>query len=170
MVFANQDTRTFFISSGIWQRRSLLQSHPLCDLLLAVIRENRAKQRFLMHEFVFMRDHIHLILTPAPQVSIEKAVQFIKGGFSFRAKKENLFNGEIWEKGYNERRIKDAHEYATHVDYVWMNPVKAGLVERPEEFLYSSARLRQEVDPAPLQDQCIPAAKADGIAAPFPLD
>jgi putative transposase len=142
MYLAPQDTRTFFISTGICQRRSLLQSDPLCDLLLSVMRENRAKGRFQLHEFVFMRDHVHLILTPAPDVSIEKAMQFIKGGFSFRAKKENLFNGEIWEKGYNERRIKDAHEYATHVDYVWMNPVKAGMVQRPEEFMYSLARLR----------------------------
>jgi putative transposase len=170
MSLAPQDTRTFFISSSTWGRRSILQSHPLCDLLLSVMRENRAKERFLLHEFVFMRDHVHLILTPAPLVSIEKATQYIKGGFSFRAKKENAVNGEIWEKGYNERRIKDAREYATHVDYVRMNPVKAGLVERPEEFLYSSARLRDEVDPAPLQYQHIPAAKADSMGAPFPLD
>ncbi|HUJ81321.1 MAG TPA: transposase [Candidatus Acidoferrales bacterium] len=170
MLLAPQDSRTFFISSSTWGRRSILQSRPLCDLLLSVIRENRAKERLLVHEFVFMRDHVHVILTPGPDVSLEKAVQFIKGGFSFRAKKEKLFNGEIWEKGYNERRIKDAHEYATHVDYVWMNPVRAGLVERPEDFLYSSARLKEEVDPAPRQYQGIPAAKADSIGAPFPLD
>jgi len=150
-MLAPQETRTFFISSATWERRSILQSHSLCELLLSIIRENRAKQRFQLHEFVFMRDHVHLILTPAPQISLEKAMQFIKGGFSFRAKKEQLFNGEIWQKGYNETRIKDAGEYAQHVEYVWMNPVKAGLVERPEEYLYSSARLRDEVDPAPLQ-------------------
>ncbi len=100
-----------------------------------------------------MRDHVHFILTPAPQVPLEKAVQFIKGGFSFRAKKENLFHGEIWQKGYHESRIRDAEEYAQHVEYVWMNPVKAGLVDRPEDFLYSSARLRTEVDAAPHQFQ-----------------
>jgi len=152
-MLAAQETRTFFITSTIWERRSILQSHPLCDLLLSVLRENRGKQRFQVHEFVFMRDHIHLILTPAPEVSLEKAVQFIKGGFSFRAKKENLFNGEIWQKGYHESRIRDANEYAQNVKYVWMNPVKAGFVGRPEEYLYSSARLRAEVDAAPPQLQ-----------------
>ena len=170
MSLAPQNIRTFFISSSTWGRRSILQSHPLCDLLLSVIRENRAKERLPVHEFVFMRDHVHFIVTPAPLVSVEKAMQYIKGGFSYRAKKENLSNGGIWEKGYNERRIKDADEYATHVNYVWMNPVKAGLVERPEEFLYSSARLRRELDPAPLQYQRMPAAKADSLGAAFPLD
>ena len=145
----------------------ILQSNRLCDLLLDVIRENRAKQRFQIHEFVFMPDHVHLILTPAPQVSLEKAMQFIKGGFSYRAKKEMGFNFEIWQKGYNEHRIGDADEYAQHVEYVWMNPIKAGLVEQPEEYLYSSARLKAEVDPVPLQLQrktgdtaANPAAKA----------
>ena len=131
----------------------ILQSNPLCDLLLDVIRENRAKQKFQVHEFVLMPNHVHLILTPAPLVSLEKAMQFIKGGFSYRAKKEMNFNCEIWQKGYNEHRIRDADEYAQHVEYVWMNPVKAGLVEQPEEYLYSSARLKAEVDPAPFQFQ-----------------
>lgn len=92
-----------------------------------------------------MRDHVHLILTPAPNVSLEKATQFVKGGFSFRA--ELNFNREIWQKGNKEHRIKDAADYAQHVEYVWMNPVKAGYVQAPEEYWYSSARLRNEVDP-----------------------
>ncbi len=78
-------------------------------------------------------------------------MQFIKGGFSYRAKKEANFNGEIWQKGYNEHRISNAQDYAKHVEYVWMNPVKVGLVERPAEYQYSSARLREEVDASPLQ-------------------
>ena len=150
-MLAPQETRTFFISTATWERRAILQSRPLCDLLLSVIRENRAKQRFQMHEFVFMREHVHLIFTPAPQIALEKAMQFIKGGFSFRAKKEQIFNGEIWQKGYNENRIKDADRYAQYADYILMNPVNAGLVDRPEEYLHSSARLREEVDPPPLQ-------------------
>jgi putative transposase len=151
MPVAPQETRTFFTSFATWERRSILQSNPLCDLLLDVLRENRAKLRFQVHEFVFMRDHVHLILTPGPFVPLEKAMQFIKGGFSYRAKKEMNFNGEMWQKGYNERRIRGAEEYAQQMEYVWMNPVKAGLVERPEEYLYSSARLKVEVDPAPIQ-------------------
>jgi putative transposase len=148
MLLAPQETRTFFVSFATWERRLILQSSPLCDLLLDVLRDNRHKGRFELHEFVFMRDHVHLILTPAPMISLEKAMQFIKGGFSYRAKKELQFNREIWQKGYNEHRIQDAAEYAQHVEYVWMNPVKAE--ERPEDFPYSSARLQAEVDPPPV--------------------
>ncbi len=148
---APQETRTFFTSSTTWERRQILQSHNLCELLLDVLRENRAKQGLQVHEFVFMRDHIHLILTPSPLVSLEKAMQFIKGGFSYRAKKELNRRGEIWQKGYNERRIKHPGEYARDGEYIWTNPIKAGMVSRPEEYPYSSARLRVEVDPVPPQ-------------------
>ena len=149
MSLPSQEVRTFLTSSTTWERRSLLQSHGLCELLLDVIRENRSKKRLQVHEFVFMRDHVHLILTPGPLVSLEKAMQFVKGGFSYRLKKEMNFNGEVWQKGYNETRIRGANEYVKAVEYIWMNPVKAGLVQQAGEYLYSSARLSSEVDPAP---------------------
>ena len=76
-------------------------------------------------------------------------MQFIKGGFSFRAKKELSRNFEIWQPGSKEHRIKDAEDYQRHVEYIWNNPVRAGLVVRAEDFPFSSARLRQLVDEAP---------------------
>ena len=151
MPLAPQETRTFFVSFTTWDRRSILQSNSLCELLLDVLRDNRSKQRMEIHEFVFMPDHVHLIVTPAPLVSLEKAMQFIKGGFSFRAKRELNFNRNVWQKGYNEHRIKEALEYEQHVEYVWMNPVKAGIVTRAEDFVSSSAHLTSSVDPAPAQ-------------------
>jgi putative transposase len=102
MLLAPQETRTFFTSFATSERRFILQSERLCGLLLDVIRQNRAKGRLQVHEFVFMRKHVHLILMPAPLVSLEKAMQFIKGGFSYRAAKEENVNHEIWQKGYNE--------------------------------------------------------------------
>ena len=149
MPLAPQELRTFFTSFATWERAPILRSVRLCDLLLDVLRQDRIRKRYEIHEFVFMPDHVHLILTPSPTVSLEKAMQFVKGGFSFRAKRELSYNREVWQKGSNDHRIRDADDYAKHVEYVWMNPVKAGIVKRPEEYLYSSARLRNEVDPAP---------------------
>jgi putative transposase len=156
---APQEIRTFFVSFAISERRFLLQSDRFCELLLDVIRDNRRKKRMEVHEFVFMPNHVHLLLTPAPDVPLEKAIQFIKGGFSFRAGRELNFRGEVWQKGFNEHRIQDAADYANHVEYMRMNPVNAGLVTRANEWPYSSARLTHEVDPAPPHLQK-PSAKA----------
>jgi len=95
MPQAPQSTRTFFASSTTDGRRALLQSDRMAQLLVDVLAENRRKGRFLLHEFVIMPNHFHLLLTPAADIPLEKAVQFIKGGFSFRAKREFQFPFEI---------------------------------------------------------------------------
>src|SRR5262249_50051421 len=63
------------------------------------------------HEFVVMPDHFHLILTPAPEVSLEKALQYIKGGFSFHAKKELQITSLSWEESFTNHRIRDPEDY-----------------------------------------------------------
>ena len=126
-----------------------LQSERMANLLIAVFRENRLLGRFSIHEFVIMPNHFHLLITPAAKVSLEKALQFIKGGFSYRVKTELDLNFEIWEKGFTNHRIHDTADYDQHREYIHNNPVKAGLVERAELFPFSSAYPRMDVDPAP---------------------
>ena len=63
----------------------------MAQLLVDVLAENRRKRRFLLHEFVIMPNHFHLLLRPAAEIPLEKALQFIQGGFSYRAKREIHF-------------------------------------------------------------------------------
>jgi len=137
------------LTSGAHQRRALFKSDALSTLLLDLLRADRDKKRYAVHEYVFMPDHIHLLLTPAPDVPLEKAMQFIKGGFSFRAKKEAAFRDEVWQAGFNEHRMQDVKDYAYHRKYIWENPVRAGLVSVASEYRWSSARPGADVDPAP---------------------
>ncbi len=121
----------------------------MARLLVDVLAENRQKRRLLLHDFVIMPNHFHLLLTPAADIPLEKALQFIKGGFSYRAKREVHFAFEIWQPGFVNHRIRDAQDYNNHHIYIWANPVKAGLSARPELFVWSSASLGIEVDPPP---------------------
>jgi hypothetical protein len=57
-------------------RGALLQSDGMAQLLVDVLAENGQKRRFLLHDFVIMPNHFHLLLTPAADISQEKAVQF----------------------------------------------------------------------------------------------
>jgi len=95
-----------------------------------------------------MPDHVHLLLTPTG-ITLERAAQFIKGGFSFSVRKELGLNVEVWERGYVDHRIRDAADYQGHAEYVRQNPVKARLVERPEDYPYSSACGGFEMDARP---------------------
>jgi putative transposase len=149
MPLAPQEIRTFFITASTWGRRPIFRAEPMEELFLDTLQRYRMQHKFLLHEFVLMPDHFHLLLTPAPEVSIEKAVQLIKGGFSFRVKKELNSNLEVWATGYTEHRVKDAADYRQHAAYIRENPVRARLVGNCAEYPFSSATGEWEIDPTP---------------------
>ena len=82
-----------------------------------------------------MPDHIHLCLTPAPDVSLEKALQFIKGGFSFRLKSKL----DVWMRGYNEAQIRTPEKFLACRAYIENNPVRKRMCEMPADYTFSSA-------------------------------
>jgi putative transposase len=106
----------------------------------------RAQGKYFLHEFVLMPTHFHILFTP--EVTLERALQLIKGGYSFRAR-AIVGNREIWQRGYVDHRIRDGADYDHHREYIRENPCKARLVSRPEDYPYSSAFPGVELDPAP---------------------
>ena len=66
-------------------------------------------------------------------------MQLIKGGFSYRAKKELGYRGDIWEHSFHDRRVRDALEYERFREYIHQNPVKRRLATVAEQYAYSSA-------------------------------
>jgi putative transposase len=139
--------RTYFITGSTFEKACLLQSERMANLLLDVLRSYQQQDKYQLHEFVIMPNHFHLLITPNPSVTIEKAIQFMKGGFSYRAKKELGFTAEIWQTSFYDHRVRDAIEYARFRHYIHMNPVRRGLVQTPEEFQYSSINLKLDEVP-----------------------
>lgn len=119
----------------------------MAELFLATLFTYRNAGKYLLHEFVLMPDHFHLLITPTE--ALERALQFIKGGFSYRAKKELGYLLEIWQRGFSDHRIRDLADYLQHRDYIHQNPVKACLVSKAEEYTYSSACGRYTLDEIP---------------------
>jgi len=143
---ATNNAQTYMVTSSTWGRRALFRNERWAKLLIKTLFHYRGSA-YLVHEFIVMPDHIHILLTPL--TSLEKSVQFIKGGFSYGVKKELESNMEVWQKGFSDHRIRDPHDYALHVSYIHSNPVKERFCEKPEEFPYSSAHSGFELDPAP---------------------
>ena len=143
---ATSNGQTYMVTSSTWGRRTLFSKDPWAKLLIDTLYQYRGTT-YLLHEFVIMPDHMHVLLTP--KTSLEKAVQFIKGGFSYRAKKELGSNMEVWQKGFSDHRIRDASDYGIHQVYIQQNPVRKSLSARAEEYRYWSAHGGFELDPVP---------------------
>jgi putative transposase len=143
---ATNNEQTYFVTSDTWERRAIFNTDLWARLFFKTLLSHR-EGFYLLHEFVLMPDHFHLLITPS--TALEKAVQLIKGGFSFRAKKELGSNMEIWRRGFADHRIRDLEDYDKHVHYIHLNPVKKHLCTRPSEYRYSSAFPGWKLDPIP---------------------
>jgi len=141
---APQQTRTYFVTAVTAQRRSLFQVTATAELLEQTILDYRRQGKFLLHAFVIMPDHFHALITPATDVSLEKAMQFIKGGFSFRLKRKQ----DVWMRSFNESQIMSKEKFINCASYIEENPVRRGLVSTPQAYRFSSAA-RAPLDPMP---------------------
>jgi putative transposase len=137
-------SRTFFVSTKASLGRHLLQSERMFLLFIDVLRSYVNAKKFVVHDFVVMPDHVHLLMTLDGKMSIEKAVQLVKGGFSYRAKRELGYLGEIWQRGFSEVRVDDRASFLAHREYIYQNPVEVGLVDSPEKFPYCSLYLKKQ--------------------------
>jgi putative transposase len=126
--------RTFFVTTGTSMGRRLLQSERNAGLLIDVLRSLVAERKFELHDFVIMPDHIHLLLTVKDGMTVEKAMQLIKGRFSHRLSHEFGHKGEVWQRGFSELQVMSRESLETHREYIGQNPVKAGLVISADEF------------------------------------
>jgi len=160
--------RTFHVTSSTFGKRFLLQSDRAAQLFVKVLYEYRRQGKFRLHEFVVMPNHFHVLLTVDGGMSIERAVQFIKGGFAFRAGKELGLKAPIWQRGFSEVRILDAPAAARASQYIRNNPVEAGLASEPGAYPFSSANARYILDPLPQGLKPSSFARTSGMAEAMP--
>jgi len=98
--------------------------------------------RYKMPARVVMPNHVHALLIPLEPFPLEDIIHSWK---SFTAKEANRIlkrTGRFWQAEYFDRYIRDGKHYLAAVDYIEQNPVKAGLCHTPEEWPFSSARIR----------------------------
>ncbi len=124
---ATNNGQTYFVTSNTAARRPFFRHERWARLFIETLYGYRP-ERYFIHAFVLMPDHFHLLITPT--ASLELAIQCLKGGYSFRAKREFKWEGRHLGCGISDHRIRDEEDFEIHRAYIANNPVKAGLVER----------------------------------------
>ncbi len=140
---------SYFVTTKCWQGRAVFQVPENADILVEALFHYRDLRAYLLHEFVVMPDHLHLLLTPSSTTSLEKVMQLIKGGSSHQVRKARNQKIEIWQVGFHDWTIRDLTDWRAKVEYIHTNPVRAKLVHRTEDWAYSSASGKFVIDPIP---------------------
>src|ERR1700738_3005971 len=133
----NTGDSVYFITASTFQKQSLFQSERFSRLFIDTLFHYRLQNKYLLHEFVVMPNHFHLLITPT--LTLERALHLIKGGFSYRARKELGFLGDLWQPSYYDRRVRHVEDCVNFKYYIRQNPVKRRLAKTAEEYPYSSA-------------------------------
>jgi putative transposase len=136
----NQEAGIYFVTSRTWQSRQLFINSEICGMFLESVLRYRDDGHYALHAFVLMPEHFHLLITPTEGITLERAVQFIKGGSAHRIREQRKLAFPVWQRGFTDHRIRDFDDYQTHVRYIEGNPVKRGLVSSAEEYGWSSAQ------------------------------
>jgi putative transposase len=130
---------TYFVTFSTWHRRRLFVVENYARLFLQTLYRYRREGRYQLHAFVLMPEHVHLLLTPDHNVTIEHAVQLIKGGYSHALGGILGRRREIWQRGFTDHRIRDEQDFLHHLNYIHRNPVERKLVNDSHEYRYCSA-------------------------------
>ena len=119
--------QTYALTLNAFDKRRLFQRIANAELLIHTIFRYRDAGKFLVHGFVVMPNHLHLMLSP--NESIEKAIQLIKGGYSFAIREQH--KGEVWQHGNFAHRVTDSQDYFAQLGYIANNPVRKQYADYP---------------------------------------
>ena len=134
---------TYAITTVTAQRRALFTRTSNANLLLETLFHYRSQGRYALHGFAIMPEHIHILLTPAPQQTIERCTQCIKGGFSHKMRQQ--FAGEIWQPSFHQHRIRGSEDFHNQLTYIAQNPQRRHLRDHP----YTHTNYPDQIDPIP---------------------
>ena len=129
--------RIFFVTVNL--RRALV---PFADgelgLVVDALAASRRKLRFLLYGYVVMPDHWHALLWTTYPLTISRAVQDIKWISASSLNRARGTSGTVWQHQFWDRFVRHAKEFRQRLDYMHLNPVRKGLVAKPEDWRWSS--------------------------------
>ena len=129
--------RFCFVSCRVLPRRALLSEWEFA-CLAGVVHERREEPKFVLTAGVFLPDHGQAIFYPPYPLAISRVMESIKDGATQRIHRRRRECGTLFQARFFDRALRTVREYHEKVEYIHQNPVKAGYVERPGDWPWSS--------------------------------
>ena len=129
-----------FITQVVQDRYPAFKDETLLELLRSTLRTVRELHPFSMLGYVFLPDHFHLLVRPSGDSNFSQIMHSLKPAFTKAYKQRIGLNGSMkfWQKRFWDHIIRDEADLERHLDHIHYNPVKHGLIARPEDWMPSS--------------------------------
>lgn len=122
------------------ERRKIYYDNPDYDKFRSYLKDAQDKYGFRLHTYVLMSNHYHLLLeTPEPNLS--KLMHFINGSYTNYINRRRERSGHLFHGRYKAILV-DKDRYLLELSrYIHLNPVRAKVVDKPENYPYSSYKV-----------------------------
>ena len=129
--------RIFFVTVNLRRGVAPLFSWEY-EQVSAAMQESRRKLGFRLHGYVLMPDHWHALVGPDIPLTISRVVQDIKWLAARSLNRRRQLRGPVWQHQFWDRFVRHEKEFQQRLQYMHLNPVRKGLVPRPEDWRWSS--------------------------------
>ncbi len=106
--------------------------------LYQCLKSAAEKNKLAIHAWVFMHNHIHLLVTQSVKESLPKTMQSIGRRYAQYFNRCYHRTGSLWEGRYKSSMVDTDNYLLSCYQYIELNPVRAGIVKLPEDYDYSS--------------------------------
>jgi putative transposase len=113
-----------------------------CDyrVLLSLLNDASKRYQTDVHGYVLMRNHFHVLATPTASTGLERTIQLAASQYVGYFNRQYSRTGTLFEGRYRSSVIDDERYWIMCLRYIELNPVRAGLVAKPDEYRWSSYR------------------------------
>jgi putative transposase len=127
-----------YITFSCYRRRPNLKREGACATFAAALERVRGDYGLCVYGYVVMPEHVHLLLNEPERSTFAQAIKSLKQGVARRLalRAEDSF----WQARYYDFNVWSERKFVEKLRYIHRNPVKRGLVERPEDWTWSSFR------------------------------
>ncbi len=126
-----------FITFTCYHQHPYLDNDPARTLFEQTLETLRKRHDFSVFGYVIMPNHVHLLLSEPKHHLLADTMRALKTETSKKLKQDRP---QFWQRRYYDRNILTQKEFVEKLRYIHRNPVAEGLVERPEDWPWSSYR------------------------------
>jgi putative transposase len=162
--------QSHFVTFSCYHRLPYFTDERLRDIFLECLERTRRRYGFRIYGYVVMEEHVHLLVSEPDLELLATAIQALKISMGRCANNDRIepegaphlpafgrcgSRGPFWQKRYYDHNVSTHESFVEKLRYIHRNPVKRGLVEKPEDWNWSSFRhyAMAEVGPVEIESQ-----------------
>jgi putative transposase len=130
----------FFVTTVVNGRPRLLKDRTVCSMILEDLQFYRNKYGFLLHGYVIMPDHLHILMSVQGDTTISQIMHDFKSHTAQEINRALGRAGAFWQEGFHDHIIRDERDFKKRINYMHKNPLMSGLIKEMPDYPFSSFR------------------------------